>query len=61
MNYLPQAPENSTRVITNFSKIRGDIRKPRCTTGTGDKFATGTGTASVVIKGGKFATGARDQ
>ncbi len=37
-----------------FSKIRGDIRKSRCTTGlndTGGKFATG-----VNDTGGKFAT-----
>jgi hypothetical protein len=36
----------------NFSKIRGDIRKSRCTTGindTGGKFATG-----VNDTGGKF-------
>jgi hypothetical protein len=38
-----------------FSKIRGDIRKLRCTTGindTGGKFANDTG--------GKFATGVSD-
>jgi hypothetical protein len=30
---FPQAPENNIRVISNFfSKIRGDIRKSRCTT-----------------------------
>ena len=32
------------RAVSNFSKIRGDIRKSRCTTGINDtsgKFATG--------------------
>ncbi len=33
---FPQAPENNTRVITNFSNICGDIRKSRCTTGVND-------------------------
>jgi hypothetical protein len=40
---FPQAPEINIRVISNFYKIRGDIRKSRCTTGindTGGKFAT---------------------
>jgi hypothetical protein len=41
-----------------FSKIRGDIRKSRCTTGTGGKFATST--TGVVDTGGKFATGVSD-
>jgi hypothetical protein len=30
---LSQAPENNIRVILNFSKNRGDIRKSRYTTG----------------------------
>ncbi len=30
---FPQASENNIRVISNFSKIRGDIRKSWCTTG----------------------------
>ncbi len=41
-----------------FSKIRGDIRKSRCTTSinpTGGKFA-----ASVKYTGGTFATGILD-
>jgi hypothetical protein len=41
-----------------FSKIRGDIRSSRCTTGvvdTGGKFAAG-----VVDTGGKFAAGVVD-
>ena len=41
-----------------FSKIRGDIRKSRCTTGvndTGGKIAAGINDA-----GGKFATGISD-
>jgi hypothetical protein len=43
MHHFPQAPENSIWVISIFSKIRGDIRKSRCTTGINDtdgKFAT---------------------
>jgi hypothetical protein len=52
-----------------FSKIRGDNRKSRCTTGindTGGKFATGvndTGgkiAAGINDIGGKFATGVSD-
>ena len=55
-----------------FSKICGDIRKSRCTTGindTGNKFATGvnnavanfaTSFASVVDTGGKFNTSVID-
>jgi hypothetical protein len=41
-----------------FAKIRGDIRKSRCTTGvndTGGKFATG-----INDTGGKFAAGDND-
>jgi hypothetical protein len=41
-----------------FSKIRGDIRKSRCTTGvndTGRKIAAG-----INATGGKFATGFND-
>jgi hypothetical protein len=53
-------------------KIRGDIRKSRCTTGINDtsgKFATSVNdpgdkfaadTASVVDNGGKFAPGVND-
>ncbi len=33
---FPQAPDNNTRVISNFSKIQGDIRKSMCTTGVND-------------------------
>ena len=52
-----------------FSKIRGDIRELRCTTGindTGGKFATGTNdtggkiAAGINDTGGKFATGVND-
>jgi len=52
-----------------FSKIRGEIRTSRCTTGindTGGKFATGvhdTGgkiAADINDNGGKFATGIND-
>jgi hypothetical protein len=41
---FPPAPEYHIRTVLNFSKIRGDIRKSRCTTGindTGGKFAAG--------------------
>jgi hypothetical protein len=41
-----------------LSKIRGDIRESRCTTGSNDtsgKFATG-----INDTGGKFATGVSD-
>jgi hypothetical protein len=44
-----------------FTKILGDIRKSRCTTGikdTGGKFATSF--ASVVDTGGKFAISVND-
>jgi hypothetical protein len=44
-----------------FTKIRGDIRKSRCTTGinhNGGKFATCS--AGVVDTSGKFATGVND-
>ena len=30
---FPQAPEYTIRDISNFSKIRGDIRSSMCTTG----------------------------
>ncbi len=33
---FPQASENNIRVISNLSKIRGDIRKARFTTGIND-------------------------
>ncbi len=56
MNHLAPSPLiitlGSFRI---FSKIRGDIRKSRCTTGvndTGGKFANG-----INNTGGKFATG----
>jgi hypothetical protein len=69
---FPEVQENNIRIISNFLKIRGDIRKSRCTTGinnssgkfatcinkTGGKFAIGT--AGVVDTGGKFATGVHD-
>ncbi len=51
-----------------FSKIRGDIRKSRCTTGvndTGGKFAAGVNrrqiAAGINDTGGKFATGINDK
>ncbi len=69
--FPPPAPEYPIRTVSNFSKIRGDIRKSRCTTGindTGGKFATGvnhtanfaTSFAGVVDTEGKFATGVND-
>jgi hypothetical protein len=56
MNQFPQASEY--RAVSNFSKIRGDIRSSRCTTGVVDtdgKFAAG-----VVDTDGKFAAGVVD-
>ncbi len=44
---IPPAPEYPIRAVSNFLKIRGDIRNSRCTTGINDT-------------GGKFATGAND-
>jgi hypothetical protein len=61
MNHLPPSHENNTKIILNFSKIRGDIRKSRCT--TSGKFATSvnnTGSktsAGINGTGSKFATG----
>ncbi len=62
MNQVPPGPLEPFRF---FSKIHGDIRKSRCSTGindTGGKFATGvndTGGKIVACSndtGGKFAT-----
>jgi hypothetical protein len=44
--FFHESPSPKPLIITlgsfrNFSKIRGDIRKSRCTTDTGGKFATG--------------------
>jgi hypothetical protein len=58
MNQFPPSPEYPIRTVSNFSKIQGDIRKSRCTTGTNNtssKFVTG-----VNDTGGKFATGVND-
>jgi hypothetical protein len=70
MNQFPPPPQSITfRSFRIFSKIRGDIRESRCTTGindTGSKFATGvndTGgkiAAGINDTGGKFATGISD-
>jgi hypothetical protein len=52
MDQFPQAPEHTIRAVSNFSTIRGDIHKSRCTTGinnTSGKFATG-----ISNNGGKF-------
>jgi hypothetical protein len=46
------------RVISNFLKIRGDIRQSKCTTGvndTGGKIAAGINDTA-----GNFATGIND-
>ncbi len=51
----PQPQSIPFKPFRNFSKIRGDIRESRCTTGindTGGKIAAGINDA-----GGKFATG----
>jgi hypothetical protein len=50
---FPPAPEYTIRTVSNFSKLRGDIRKSRCT--TGGKIAAG-----INDTGGKFATGFND-
>jgi hypothetical protein len=57
----PQPQSIPLRPFQIFSKIRGDIRKSRCTAGvndTGGKFATSSPCA--VDTGGKFATGVND-
>jgi hypothetical protein len=36
MNQFPPTPEYSIKTVLIFSKIRGDIRKSRCTTGIND-------------------------
>jgi hypothetical protein len=48
-----QAPQNLNSVISNFSKIRGDIRQSRCIIGVND--TDGKVTTSVNDTG-KFAT-----
>ncbi len=48
MNQFPQPQSIPFRPFRIFSKIRGDIRESRCTTGvndTGGKFATGVNDA----------------
>jgi hypothetical protein len=70
MNQFPPPPQSiPIRPFRILSKIRGDIREARCTTGindTGGKFATGvndTGgkiAAGINDTGGKFATGISD-
>jgi hypothetical protein len=67
MNQFPPQPQSiPLGPFQIFSKIRGDIRMSRCTTGindTGGKFATGvndTGgkiAAGINDTGGMFATG----
>ncbi len=66
---FPPAPSIPFRPYRIFSKIRGDIRESRCTTGindTGGKFATrvndtdGNIAAGINDAGGKFATGISD-
>jgi hypothetical protein len=59
MNQFPPQPQSIPfGPFRIFSKIRGDIRESRCTTGindTGGKFATG-----IRVTSGKFATGVND-
>ncbi len=54
MYQFPPATEFYIWTVSNFSKIRGDNRKSRCTTGindTGGKFATGVCTlVSTALK-----------
>jgi len=57
---FPQASDNNNGVISNFLKIREDIRKSRCTTGindTGGKFAAGV---SYRYTGSKVTIGFSD-
>jgi hypothetical protein len=65
----PQPQSIPFRPFQIFSKIHGDIRESRCTTGinnTGGKFATvvndtgGNITAGINDTSGKFATGIGD-
>jgi hypothetical protein len=65
----PQPQSIPLRPFQILSKICGDIRKSRCTTGindTGDKLATcvndtgGKIAAGINDTGGKFATGIND-
>ncbi len=59
MNQFPQLQSIPLRPFQIFSKIRGDIRKSRCTTGinnTGGKFAPG-----VNDTGGKIAAGINEK
>ncbi len=61
MNHLPQAPANDSRVISNFSKIRGDFTSQSAPyTGINDMVNFPSGTACVIDTGGKFATSAND-
>ena len=70
MNQFPPSPwVYQYGLFEFFSKIRGDIRSSRLTTGindTGGKFTTGvndTGgkiAAGINDTGGKFATGIKD-
>jgi hypothetical protein len=51
-NIFPQVPENNIRVASNFSKIRGYIRKSSPSiSDTGGKFFTGQ------LQGWQFSTG----
>ncbi len=36
MDQFPQAPDYTISAVSNFSKIHGDIRSSRCTTGVVD-------------------------
>ncbi len=56
------SPEYSINTVSNFSKIRGNICKSRCTTGinnTGGKFATGVNDAGNKIAAGINNTGGK--
>jgi hypothetical protein len=61
MNQFPPSPLSiALGPFRIFSKIRGDIRKSRCTTGINDTGVNDTGgkiAAGINDTGGKFAPG----
>ncbi len=61
---FPQAPENNTKIILNFSKVRRDIHKSRCTIGitvsTTPVANFAIGTTSVVDTSVEFASSVND-
>jgi hypothetical protein len=56
----PQPQSSPLGPFRIFSKIRGDIRKSRCTTGINDTGGKVLHHFPIVDTGGKFATGVND-